>query len=278
MTEYLKGSAVAQVWRQQLKEKATFLKRYGKKPTLRVIEAGEAPAVKIYDKVKKAAAAELGIGFQTFALGKDDGQVDLMALVKKLNQDPAAMGVMIEVPLPARFDALAVMNAIAPAKDVDCCNAVNLGRLWQGAALAPATAFGIIKLLAHYQVPLAGQRAVIVGRSEIVGKPLAALFLARDATVTIAHSKTQNLPALTRQADILVSDTGQPGLITPGMIKPSACVIDVGLSKQSKAWVGDVAVSARPQWLTPVPGGVGPMTVAALMHNVLFLTERQHGC
>lgn len=277
MTNYLDGRSVAKQWRRQLKKKAAFLNSHNKKPTLCVIEAGEVPEVQIYDKVKKAAAKELGIGFKAYALGKDGGQAELMALVARLNNDPKASAIMIEVPLPDRFDEVAAMNAIAPDKDADCCNAENLGKLWQGSSFGPATDLGIMKLLEHYHVPLSGQRVVIVGRSNIVGKPLAAMFLAQDATVTIAHSQTQDLGALTRQADILVSDTGQPGLITPGMIKTSACVIDVGLSKMSKSWVGDVAASARPAWLTPVPGGVGPMTVAALMHNVLFLSERQHG-
>lgn len=277
MTNYLDGRSVAAEWRRQLKKKADFLNYHDKTPTLCVIEAGEVPEVQIYDKVKKAAAKRLGIGFKAYALSATDGQAELMQLVARLNNDPVATAIMIEVPLPGRFDVISAMNAIRPDKDADCCNAENLGRLWQGRAFAPATALGIMKLLEHYWVPLAGQRAVIVGRSQIVGKPLAALFLAKDATVTVAHSKTENLGALTRQADILVSDTGQPGLIKPDMIKPSACVIDVGLSKQSKSWVGDVAASARPAWLTPVPGGVGPMTVAALMHNVLFLSERQHG-
>lgn len=275
MTKYLWGTNVAKDWRKELKTKAASFK---KTPTLCVIEAGDDPAVKVYDKVKKAAAAEIGIGFKNYALKATDGQAELMALVERLNEDEDASAIMVELPLPGRFDAEAAMNAIRPDKDADCCNAENLGRLWQGSKLAPATAFGIMKLLDCYQVPIAGKNAVIVGRSAIVGKPLAALLLARDATVTVAHSKTAKLAALTRNADILVSDTGQPGLIQPEMVNPNAAVIDVGISKQSKGWVGDVSSKAEPAWLTPVPGGVGPMTVAALMHNVLYLTERQHGC
>jgi methylenetetrahydrofolate dehydrogenase (NADP+)/methenyltetrahydrofolate cyclohydrolase len=275
MTKYLWGTNVAKDWRKELQAKASSFK---KTPTLCVIEAGDDPAVKVYDKVKKAAAAEIGIGFKNYALQASDGQAELMALVERLNNDEDASAIMVELPLPARFDAEAAMNAIRPDKDADCCNAENLGRLWQGSSLAPATAFGIMKLLDCYQVPIAGKNAVIVGRSAIVGKPLAALLLARDATVTVAHSKTANLASLTRNADILVSDTGQPGLIKPEMVNKNAAVIDVGISKQSKGWVGDVSERVKPRWLTPVPGGVGPMTVAALMHNVLYLTERQHGC
>lgn len=274
MMKLLWGNVVAKQWRRQLKAKAAAFK---KTPTLCVIEAGDDPAMKIYDKVKKAAADELGIGFKSFSLSADDSQAELMALVDRLNKDEAATAIMVELPLPDRFDAAAAMNAIRPDKDADCCNAENLGRLWQGSELAPATALGIMKLLDYYDVPIAGQHAVVVGRSAIVGKPLAALLLAKDATVTIAHSKTSNLGNLTKTADILVSDTGQPGLIQPEMVNPEAAVIDVGLSKQSKGWVGDVSSKVNPRWLTPVPGGVGPMTVAALMHNVLFLTERQHG-
>jgi len=201
-------------------------------------------------------------------------QEELMACIRNLNVDPAVHGILVQLPLPKHLDSARVLEAVSPAKDVDGFHAENMGALLAGAPrLVPCTPAGVMRLLEHAGVPVAGQRAVVIGRSNIVGKPLALLLLQKDATVTICHSKTRDLAAVAKQADILVAAIGRAKLVTAAMVKPGACVIDVGVNRlPDGSLAGDVDFSAVRDvagWITPVPGGVGPMTIAMLLENCL---------
>ena len=255
-----------------------------RRPELHVIRLGDDPASLSYVSLKEKKALEVGLGSTVHALPETTSQTELLALVHALNADCAVSGLLVQLPLPGHIQSEEILNALSPDKDVDGFHPVNVGRLWTGAwALPPCTPAGIIRLLDHYGLPIAGQRAVIVGRSNIVGKPLSALLLSRDATVTIAHSRTPDLAALTRQADLLLVAVGQAHLITAEMVRPGAVVIDVGvnrvgLSASGKAKLaGDVHpdVAEIAAALTPVPGGVGPMTVAQLIMNTVQAAERR---
>lgn len=276
----LAGPPAAQALLNSARERAA---RLGRRPELHVIRLGEDPASLSYVSLKDKKALEVGLGSTVHALPETTSQAELLALIGRLNTDPAVSGLLVQLPLPAGIDSEAVLGAVSPGKDVDGFHPVNVGRLWSGLpALPPCTPAGVVALLDHYQLPIAGQRAVIVGRSNIVGKPLAALLLARDATVTLAHSRTPDLAALTRQAELLVVAVGRAHLITAEMIRPGAVVIDVGvnrvgLSQSGKARLaGDVHPGAAEvaAALTPVPGGVGPMTVAQLIMNTVLAAER----
>ncbi|WP_420596860.1 bifunctional 5,10-methylenetetrahydrofolate dehydrogenase/5,10-methenyltetrahydrofolate cyclohydrolase [Deinococcus sp.] len=266
-----------------LDEARTRAAQLPRRPELHVIRLGEDPASVSYVALKEKKALEVGLGGVVHALPETTTQAELLTLIERLNADPAVSGLLVQLPLPTGIDSSRVLNAVSPDKDVDGFHPVNVGRLWTGApALPPCTPAGVIRLLDFYGVPLSGQRAVIVGRSNIVGKPLAALLLARDATVTIAHSRTRELAALTRQADVLIAAAGRPHFITPEMVRPGAVVVDVGISRVGTSAAGrarlagdvhpDVAQVADA--LTPVPGGVGPMTVAQLMLNTVLAAER----
>ena len=276
----LAGPPAAEALLDEARERAAELPR---RPELHVIRLGEDPASVSYVALKEKKALEVGLGGVVHALPETTSQSELLSLIERLNADPAVSGLLVQLPLPAGIDSVRVLNAVSPDKDVDGFHPVNVGRLWTGApALPPCTPAGVIRLLDFYSVPLSGQHAVVVGRSNIVGKPLAALLLARDATVTIAHSRTRELAALTRQADVLIAAAGRPHFITPEMVRPGAVVVDVGISRVGTASSGrarlagdvhpDVAQVAAA--LTPVPGGVGPMTVAQLMFNTVLAAER----
>ena len=250
---------------------------------LHVIRLGDDPASLSYVSLKEKKALEVGLGSTVHALPDTTSQAELLGLIERLNASLAVSGLLVQLPLPAHIDSERVLNAVSPDKDVDGFHPVNVGRLWTGAwALPPCTPAGIIRLLDHYVMAIAGKRAVIVGRSNIVGKPLSALLLSRDATVTLAHSRTPDLSALTREADLLLVAVGKPHLITSQMVRPGAVVIDVGvnrvgLSASGKAKLaGDVhpGVADIAAALTPVPGGVGPMTVAQLIMNTVQAAER----
>ena len=276
----LSGPPAAEALLGEARDRAARLPR---RPELHVIRLGEDPASVSYVSLKERKALDVGLGSTVHALPDTTTEAELLALIERLNADPAVSGLLVQLPLPAHIGVSTVLEAISPEKDVDGFHPVNVGRLWTGdAALPPCTPAGVVALLDYYHSPIAGRCAVIVGRSAIVGKPLAALLLARDATVTVAHSRTPDLAALTRQAELLVVAVGQAHLITPEMVRPGATVVDVGvnrvgLSKSGKARLaGDVHpdVAEVAAALTPVPGGVGPMTVAQLIMNTVLAAER----
>lgn len=278
----LDGKTLAQQVRAELKAEVAALAAQGVVPSLAVILVGEDPASQVYVRNKIAACAEVGIASRAFRFPSDCAPVELFAAIDALNADPAVHGILVQLPLPPQFDETAVIERIAIAKDVDGFHAENLGRLWQGReGFVPCTPAGVMRLLAHAGIALAGQEAVVVGRSNIVGKPMAALLLAAGATVTIAHSKTRDLAAVTRRADVLVVAVGRPGLITGEMVKPGAVVVDVGINRLPDGrLVGDVdfaSVEPVAGAITPVPGGVGPMTIAMLLANTVTAARRAAG-
>ncbi len=241
-------------------------------PRLTFIRVGDDPASASYVRAKERLAQRAGVSSQVFSLPEGTSQAELVELVRSLNDDDEVDGILVQLPLPPAIDSQAVLDSIDPAKDVDGLHPQNVGLLWSGRrSLVPATPLGVLALLDHYHVPIAGRQAVVVGRSELVGKPLAALLLQRDATVTVAHSRTPDLAAVTRQADVLVVAAGSPRLIAPEMVKPGAAVLDVGLTRVEGRIVGDVQpeVGRVAGWLTPMPGGTGPMTVAMVIVNTL---------
>ncbi|MFC6590873.1 bifunctional 5,10-methylenetetrahydrofolate dehydrogenase/5,10-methenyltetrahydrofolate cyclohydrolase [Deinococcus lacus] len=273
----LPGKPVADTLLSAVTERVRALPR---PPRLALVRVGEDPASVSYVRSKDKKAGQVGIESEVHALPEDTSQEALLALIARLNADPGVSGILVQLPLPAQIDEAAVLLAVDPAKDVDGFHPYNVAQMWAGRArLNPCTPAGILELLDFYHVPVAGQRAVVVGRSEIVGRPMAALLLGRDATVTVAHSRTADLGAVTREADILVVAVGRPQFITPEMVKPGATVIDVGINRieigGQARMVGDVhpGVAEVAGGLTPVPGGVGLMTVAQLMANTVTAAE-----
>ncbi|MFC4453345.1 bifunctional 5,10-methylenetetrahydrofolate dehydrogenase/5,10-methenyltetrahydrofolate cyclohydrolase [Deinococcus sonorensis] len=257
------------------------LQRLSRPASLHVIRLGDDPASVSYVRLKDRQARALGLHSEVHVLPETTSQQELLQLVERLNLDPQVSGLLVQLPLPPHIQVSTVQRAIDPAKDVDGLHPHNVGRLWSGdPGLTPCTPAGILHLMDHYGLPVAGQRAVIVGRSTIVGRPLAAMLLARDATVTLAHSRTPDLHEVTSQAPLLIVATGVPGLITAGMVQPGATVIDVGVNRvpstDGKVHLqGDVHPDVREVAgaLTPVPGGVGPLTVAQLMLNTVLAAE-----
>ena len=280
MGKILDGKAFANLLGQNLKEKVKKLKDEGIMPHFCVINIGDDPASKIYVRTKKRRAEKMGIIQDIYQMSADTKQEEALALIDKLNADPAINGLMVQLPAPKQIDADALLERIDPNKDVDGLTPANIGHLWMGNHFVePATAEGIIALLKHYEIPLEGKNVVIIGRSNIVGKPLAALMLEQNATVTIAHSRTKNLGEITKKADVLVSATGQAFLVKADMVKDGAVVVDVGMNHVDGKLVGDVdfdKVKEKTSYITPVPGGVGPLTVQFLMEAVVKLTRRQN--
>lgn len=276
----LRGVPAAQALLDDARARMATLPRL---PELHVVRLGDDPASLSYVRLKDRRARELGLGSTVHALPAETTEAELLALVARLNADPAVSGILVQLPLPAHVRESRVLEAISPEKDVDGFHPEQVGRLWTNQpALPPCTPQGILALLAHYGVPVAGKRAVIVGRSNIVGKPLAALLLRADATVTVAHSRTPDLAAVAREADLLFVAVGRKHLVTPDMVKPGAVVIDVGNTWETVEGgkdrvFGDVHpdVAEVASALTPVPGGVGPMTVAQLLANTVTAAERQ---
>jgi methylenetetrahydrofolate dehydrogenase (NADP+)/methenyltetrahydrofolate cyclohydrolase len=278
----LDGKLVAAELKQQLANQAEELARHGTKPFLATVQVGDDPASTSYLKAKHKAAAEVGIQSEHHHLPADITQAKLEALLAQLNTNPKVHGILVQLPLPQGFDEDSIIEKIIPYKDVDGLHPINAGRLSEGReVLVPCTPKGIIKLLSHYRIPIAGQRAVIINRTTLVGRPLANLFLNRDATVTVCHSKTANLPQIAKTADILVSALGREDFqIGRRYVRPGATVVDVGLSRVGGKLRGDVEfddVSKRAGFITPVPGGVGPMTVACLLENTIQATNVQTG-
>ncbi|MDN5989063.1 MAG: bifunctional methylenetetrahydrofolate dehydrogenase/methenyltetrahydrofolate cyclohydrolase [Lactobacillus sp.] len=280
MEKILDGKAFANLLGQNLKEKVKKLKDEGITPHFCVINIGDDPASKIYVRTKKRRAEKMGIIQDIYQMSADTKQEEAIALIDKLNVDPAIDGLMVQLPAPKQIDTDALLERIDPNKDVDGLTPANIGHLWMGNHFVePATAEGIIALLKHYEIPLEGKNVVIIGRSNIVGKPLAALMLEQNATVTIAHSRTKNLGEITKKADVLVSATGQAFLVKADMVKDGAVVVDVGMNHVDGKLVGDVDfdnVKEKASYITPVPGGVGPLTVQFLMEAVVKLTRRQN--
>ena len=254
--------------------------RTGVAPTLAVVLIGDFAPSKVYVANKKRAAESVGIASKDFLHPEGLGQKDLVGLLRSLDEDPAIHGILLQLPLPAGLDEDEAIEAIAPEKDADGLHPTNLGHLLAGTpTVLPCTPAGCLEILDHYGAELKGAEAVIVGRSRLVGKPLAQLLLARHATVTMCHTRTRDLAGHTRRADILCVAAGRPGVIGGDMVKPEAWVIDVGINRLATGkLVGDVdfeSVSPRVHAITPVPGGVGRMTVAMLMKNTLAAAERQ---
>ena len=275
----LDGRALAARIKEELKKEVARLAAEGITPGLAVILVGEDPASQVYVRNKERACAELGIKSWKHHLPADISQEDLVALVKKINDDPAVNGILVQLPLPPHIKTEAVLDAIDPAKDVDGFHPVNLGLLAAGRpAIVPCTPAGVMELVKESGVDVAGKECVIVGRSNIVGKPLAFLLLQAHGTVTVCHSRTRNLEEVCRRADILVVAAGRAGLVHGGMIKPGAVVIDVGINRTAEGRLtGDVDFASAVQQagaITPVPGGVGPMTIAMLMKNTVAATRR----
>ncbi len=251
-------------------------------PGLAVVLVGDDPASTVYVRTKDRAAREAGIEARTIRLPADTTQDTLLRQIAALNADPAIDGILVQLPLPRGIDQQAVIEAIDPAKDVDGFHPLNVGHLADGRPwLTPCTPLGVMKLLAAARIPIAGARAVVLGRSTIVGRPMARLLLSADATVTVAHSRTRDLPAECRRADILIAAVGRPEMVKAGWIQPGATVIDVGINRLPDGrLVGDVAFEACAAVagaITPVPGGVGPMTVACLLENTLTAALRRRG-
>jgi methylenetetrahydrofolate dehydrogenase (NADP+)/methenyltetrahydrofolate cyclohydrolase len=277
--QLLDGKSLAAQVREGVKRDVARLAQRGTRPGLAVILAGDDAASKVYVRNKVRACEETGVRSSLFEYPDSVSEAELLGRVVALNRDAAVHGILVQLPLPQHIDALRVLDAVSPAKDVDGFHDSNLGALLAGKpGPVPCTPAGVMRLLDHAGVPLAGRRAVVIGRSNIVGKPLALLLLQRDATVTICHSKTRDLASLTRQADILVAAIGRAKLVSAEMVKPGACVVDVGVNRLPDGTLaGDVDFQAAKNvagWITPVPGGVGPMTIAMLLENCLYAAQR----
>ncbi len=275
MSNIIDGKAVSLEIKEKLKEKVEVIRAEGGRiPCIAVIIVGDNPASRSYVRGKIKAAEYTGMDSRLIEFPEDVEEAVLLKEIQALNTDPGVDGILVQLPLPRHINEDRVLDAIIPSKDVDGFHPVNVANLWLGRpCFVPCTPQGIIRLIESTGESIEGKMAVVVGRSNIVGKPVAKLLLDRNATVTIAHSRTRDLAALTRQADILVAAVGRPGVITGDMVKPGAIVIDVGINRTEDGHLtGDVDFASASQvagWITPVPGGVGPMTIAMLMENTL---------
>ncbi|WP_347140087.1 bifunctional methylenetetrahydrofolate dehydrogenase/methenyltetrahydrofolate cyclohydrolase FolD [Paracoccus sp. SSK6] len=275
------GKAFAASLRARIATEVAAMKAQGITPGLAVVLVGEDPASQVYVRSKGRMTREVGMNSYEHRLPVETPQADLLALIDRLNADAAVNGILVQLPLPKHMDEAAVINAIAPAKDVDGFHILNAGRLATGQkAMVPCTPLGCLMLLRDHLGDLAGKNALVIGRSNIVGKPMAQLLLRDSATVTVAHSRTANLADLCRQADIIVAAVGRAQFVKGDWIKPGATVIDVGINRTDDGLVGDVDFDTASQIagvITPVPGGVGPMTIACLLANTLTATARANG-
>ena len=280
--ELIDGKAHAARLRARIAAEVAAMKaEHGITPGLAVVLLGDDPASAVYVRSKGKATREVGMASFEHRLPADTAQQDLLALIAQLNADPAVNGILVQLPLPGQMDETAVINAIAPEKDVDGFTVLNAGRLATGQrAMVPCTPLGCLMMLRERLGSLAGLDALVIGRSNIVGKPMAQLLLADSATVTVAHSRTRNLPELCRRADVVVAAVGRPRFVQGDWIRPGATVIDVGINRTDDGLVGDVdfdAAAGVAGAITPVPGGVGPMTIACLLANTLTATARVNG-
>lgn len=281
MNEVMYGKPVACQVKQQVKHDVELLQAKQIQPCLAVILVGENPASLVYVNNKQKTCKELGIESKSIILPKDYGQENLLEVIRDLNDDPTVNGILCQLPLPAGYDEKTIIEAISPVKDVDAFHPINVGHIMIGDhTFLPCTPAGIMEMLSYYNIDITGKECVVVGRSNIVGKPMSMLLLHKNGTVTTAHSKTKNLAEVCRRADVLVVAVGKPGFITADMVKDGAVVIDVGINRdESGKLCGDVDfenVSRKTSWITPVPGGVGPMTIAMLMKNTVTATKLQN--
>ncbi|MGF1603654.1 MAG: bifunctional methylenetetrahydrofolate dehydrogenase/methenyltetrahydrofolate cyclohydrolase FolD [Thermosynechococcaceae cyanobacterium] len=282
----LDGKALAQQIQIELREQIETLQPHiGRPPGLAVLMVGDNPASAAYVRNKERACARVGITSYGEHFATDVSQSELTKVIHRLNQDPHVDGILVQLPLPGHLNAEALLYEITPEKDADGLHPINLGRLVRGdSGLRSCTPAGVMRLLKNYDVTLEGKQAVVLGRSILVGKPMALMLLEANATVTMAHSKTQNIKAITQQADILVAAVGRPGYVTAEMVKPGAVVVDVGINRVddvngTSRLVGDVdfeGVQPQAHLITPVPGGIGPMTVAMLLHNTVWSYSQRH--
>ncbi|TCP69747.1 bifunctional methylenetetrahydrofolate dehydrogenase/methenyltetrahydrofolate cyclohydrolase FolD [Baia soyae] len=279
MAQLINGKQIASDIRQELKEEVSQLQQQGIRPGLMVIFVGNNPASQSYIRGKVRAATEVGIASEVLRMGEDITETQLLDRIEELNQDEAVHGILVQLPLPKHIDELKVIEAISPEKDVDGFTPINVGKMMTGLnCYLPCTPFGIMQLLERSNVTIDGKHVVVIGRSNIVGKPVSILLQRANATVTMCHSRTPDLATFTRQADIIVSAVGRVGLITADHIKEDAVVIDVAMNRNEEGkLVGDVLfdeVFDKASAITPVPGGVGPMTIAMLMHNTIEAAKR----
>lgn len=273
MEKYLDGKSLAKKVREELKLDVDKMREEGISPKLAVIMVGDDPSSKIYVRNKSKACEEIGILYEEFIMPDTITMQELLELIDKLNEDKTVHGILLQSPIPAHLDINEAIKRISPLKDVDGFHPENLGKLALNQdTFVSCTPYGIIHLLETYNIEIEGKNAVIIGRSNIVGKPMMMLLLNKNATVTICHSKTENLAEISSKADILVCALGKPKFVTADMVKPGAVVIDVGINRTENGIVGDVDfdnVVDKVKAITPVPGGVGPMTIAMLMKNVV---------
>ncbi len=279
--ELLKGKEVAQKTREKLKEEVTTLKSKGINPKLAVIMVGDDSASQIYVRNKSKVCNEIGIEFDEYLLPEKTQQKELLELIEKLNNDKTINGILLQSPIPKHLDINEAFRTISPEKDVDGFHPTNVGKLVLGQdTFISCTPFGIMKIFEDYNIDLEGKNAVVIGRSNIVGKPMSQCLLNKNATVTICHSRTKNLAEVTKQADVVVAAIGKPCFVTADMVKKDAIVIDVGINRGEDGKIkGDVDfenVKEKASYITPVPGGVGPMTIAMLMTNVVKAAKEQN--
>lgn len=276
--QIIDGKAVSASVRERIKNEVESLKNSGKETGLAVIIVGNDPASKVYVNNKKKGCAEVGINSYEYALPEETTTEELLTLINKLNGDSKVDGILCQLPLPKHIDEKIVINSIIPEKDVDAFHPVNTGHIMIGDySFLPCTPAGIIEMLKFYNIEISGKECVVIGRSNIVGKPMAMLLLQNSGTVTVCHSKTQNLAEVTRRADILVAAVGKANFVTTDMVKDGAVVIDVGMNRNAEGKLcGDVdfeEVKDKCSFITPVPGGVGPMTITMLLNNTLTASK-----
>jgi len=284
--QIINGKEVANEIREKLKKEVEELKNKGITPGLATILVGNNPASQVYVNMKQKACKNIGIYSEQHTLEENTSQEELIDLIEKLNSNEKIHGILCQLPLPSHIDTNKILFAISPEKDVDGFHPVNIGRLSSKKSLKeieeeklfiPCTPYGIIQLLRKYNIEIQGKEAVVVGRSNIVGKPISMLLLASNATVTVCHSRTKNLPEVTSRADILIAAIGRSKMITKDMIKENAVVIDVGVNRLPEGLVGDVDfenVKEKALFITPVPGGVGPMTITMLLYNTVLSAKK----
>lgn len=277
--QLIDGKQISQELKDELKEQATLLKAQGTTVSLAVIQVGSDPASSVYVRNKKKACAYIGIESLSYELAEETTEKELLDLIEKLNQDDAVNGILVQLPLPKQINEEKVIQAISPQKDVDGFHVQNVGALCVGSnGHISCTPLGIIELLKRSGIDITGKHCVVLGRSNIVGKPMSLLLLRENGTVTICHSKTQNLKEITRQADILIVAIGKPKFVDDSFIKDGAVIIDVGIHRnEENKLCGDVdfeKVAPHTSAITPVPGGVGPMTIAMLMHNCIQTVKK----
>ena len=280
MVQIIDGKELAKNIREKLKDEVIELKNADINPKLAVIMVGDDKASKVYVKNKSKACEDVGIEYEEYVLPTETKMEELIELIEKLNNDETIHGILVQSPLPQGLDANIAFRTISPKKDVDGFNPINVGKLSLNQdCFVSCTPFGVIKMLEAYNIQIEGAHAVVIGRSNIVGKPLVQCLLNKNATVTVCHSKTKNLKEMTKQADILIAAIGKPKFVTEDMVKENAVVIDVGINRLDDGkLVGDTdfeKIKEKASHITPVPGGVGPMTIAMLMHNVVKAAKQQ---